>query len=44
MENIQANNKNPKLKVYSGDSHPHSSQNPKIIEINKLNSKNIIRD
>ena len=33
-----------KLKVYSGDNHPHSSQNPKIIEINKLNSKNIIRD
>ena len=33
-----------KLKIYSGDSHPHSSQNPKIIELNKLNNKNVIRD
>ncbi len=33
-----------KLKIYSGDQHPHSSQNPKIIEINKLNNKNIIRN
>jgi len=33
-----------KLKIYSGNSHPHSAQNPKIIELNKLNSKNIIRN
>ena len=33
-----------KLKIYSGESHPHSAQNPKIIEINKLNNKNIIRN
>ena len=33
-----------KLKIYSGDQHPHSSQNPKIIEISKLNNKNIIRN
>ena len=32
-----------KLKVYSGDDHPHSSQNPKILELEKLNSKNLIR-
>ena len=32
-----------KLKIYSGNEHPHSSQNPKIIELNKLNNKNIIR-
>ena len=33
-----------KLKIYSGDKHPHSAQNPKIIDLNKLNNKNIIRN
>ena len=33
-----------KLKIYSGDNHPHSSQNPKVLEIGKLNHKNIIRN
>ena len=33
-----------KLKIYSGNDHPHSSQNPKIIEISKLNSKNVVRN
>ena len=33
-----------KLKIYSGNDHPHTAQNPKIIELNKLNSKNIIRN
>ena len=32
-----------KLKVYSGSDHPHSAQNPEVIEIGKLNSKNIVR-
>ena len=32
-----------KLKIYSGSDHPHSAQNPKIIELSKLNSKNILR-
>ena len=32
-----------KLKIYSGESHPHSAQNPKVIELNKLNNKNIVR-
>ena len=32
-----------KLKIYSGNEHPHSAQNPKIIELNKLNSKNVIK-
>tara|TARA_Y100000590_G_scaffold430148_1_gene543472 strand:+ start:342 stop:800 length:459 start_codon:yes stop_codon:yes gene_type:complete len=32
-----------KLKIYTGSEHPHSSQNPKIIDVSKLNSKNIIR-
>ena len=29
-----------KLKIYSGDEHPHAAQNPKIIELAKLNKKN----
>ena len=33
-----------KLKIYSGSDHPHSAQNPKIIELSKLNSKNIIKN
>ena len=33
-----------KLKIYAGNDHPHSSQNPKIIELNNLNNKNIIRN
>ena len=33
-----------KLKVYEGNDHPHKSQNPKIIELNKLNNKNIARN
>tara|TARA_B110001452_G_scaffold191567_1_gene161670 strand:+ start:733 stop:1359 length:627 start_codon:yes stop_codon:yes gene_type:complete len=33
-----------KLKIYTGSDHPHSSQNPKIIELQKLNSKNTIRN
>ncbi len=32
-----------KLKLYSGSEHPHVSQNPKIIDVSKLNSKNISR-
>ena len=33
-----------KLKIYSGSNHPHTSQNPKIIDISKLNNKNLIRN
>ena len=33
-----------KLKIYSGDQHPHSSQNPMKIELVKLNNKNVIRN
>ena len=32
-----------KLKIYSGAEHPHSAQNPKVIDLSKLNSKNIAR-
>ena len=31
-----------KLKIYKGSNHPHESQNPKIIDFNKMNSKNKI--
>ena len=33
-----------KLKIYSGNSHPHTAQNPTVIELNKLNNKNIVRN
>ena len=33
-----------KLKIYKGNDHPHASQNPKLIELGKLNNKNLIRD
>ena len=33
-----------KLKVYSGEKHPHEAQNLKVLELNKLNSKNLIRN
>ena len=29
-----------KLKIYKGTNHPHESQNPKIIDFAKMNSKN----
>ena len=32
-----------KLKIYVGESHPHSAQNLKSLEISKMNNKNIIR-
>ena len=33
-----------KLKIYSGNDHPHSSQNPVKIDLSKLNNKNLVRD
>ena len=33
-----------KLKIYSGNEHPHTSQNPKVIEISKMNNKNLLRN
>jgi large subunit ribosomal protein L13 len=32
-----------KLKIYVGDNHPHEVQQPKIIEFDKLNKRNIVR-
>ena len=33
-----------KLKIYKGSEHPHSVQNPIVIELSKLNNKNIARN
>ena len=33
-----------KLKIYVGGTHPHTAQNLKIIELEKLNNKNIVRN
>ena len=33
-----------KLKIYSGETHPHTSQNPELINVSKLNNKNLIRN
>jgi len=33
-----------KLKIYSGEKHPHGVQNPITINIGKLNNKNLIRN
>ena len=33
-----------KLKIYVGNDHPHSAQNPHVIQLDKLNSKNIARN
>ena len=32
-----------KLKMYSGDKHPHEAQNLKVIELDKLNKKNLVK-
>ena len=31
-----------KLKIYTGDKHPHEIQKPKIIQFEKINKKNLI--
>tara|TARA_B100001996_G_scaffold322538_1_gene267384 strand:- start:89 stop:550 length:462 start_codon:yes stop_codon:yes gene_type:complete len=33
-----------KLKIYTGAEHPHSAQNIKILDVSKLNNKNLIRN
>jgi large subunit ribosomal protein L13 len=32
-----------KLKIYSGDKHPHDIQKPKVIEFEKLNKRNTVK-
>jgi large subunit ribosomal protein L13 len=33
-----------KVKIYAGENHPHTAQNPKLLDLGKLNSKNLIRN
>mgnify|MGYP001333476428 CR=1 FL=1 len=33
-----------KLKIYNGETHPHDIQKPKMIEFNKLNKRNIVKN
>ena len=33
-----------KVKIYAGEEHPHAAQNPTLIDLGKLNSKNLIRN
>ena len=33
-----------KLKIYSGSEHPHSAQNPHLLDLSKLNRKNIVKN
>ena len=33
-----------KLKIYAGSDHPHTAQNPEVIELGKLNIKNLARN
>ena len=32
-----------KLKMYTGENHPHEIQNPKIINFNELNKRNVLK-
>ena len=32
-----------KLKIYKGTEHPHTAQNPTLIDLSKLNNKNLAR-
>jgi large subunit ribosomal protein L13 len=31
------------LKIYAGESHPHTAQQPKILDVSSMNSKNVKR-
>ena len=33
-----------KLKIYSGNKHPHEAQKLNVLELNKLNNKNLVRN
>ena len=41
---VLAKNQLKKLKIYSGEEHPHSAQNPTVLDLTKINSKNTIRN
>tara|TARA_B110001452_G_scaffold251732_1_gene241033 strand:+ start:19 stop:480 length:462 start_codon:yes stop_codon:yes gene_type:complete len=33
-----------KLKIYNGENHPHDVQKPKVIDFDKLNKRNLVRN
>ena len=33
-----------KLKIYSGEEHPHEIQKPKVVDFKNLNNKNLVRN
>jgi len=33
-----------KLKIYSGENHPHDIQKPKVVNFEKLNKKNLVKN
>ena len=41
---VLSRNQLSKLKIYVGEEHPHSAQNPKVLDLSKMNNKNIIRN
>ena len=41
---VLSRNQLSKLKIYAGEEHPHSAQNPKVLDLSKMNNKNIIRN
>ena len=41
---VLAKNQIKKLKIYSGNEHPHSAQNPETLDLKKMNTKNTIRN
>ena len=41
---VLAKNQLKKLKIYAGEDHPHSAQNPQLIDLVKMNTKNTIRN
>ena len=41
---VLSRNQLSKLKIYAGEEHPHSAQNPKVLDFSKMNNKNIIRN
>ena len=41
---VLAKNQLKKLKIYSGENHPHAAQSPQILDLRKMNSKNIARN
>tara|TARA_E500000178_G_scaffold255907_1_gene252443 strand:+ start:195 stop:656 length:462 start_codon:yes stop_codon:yes gene_type:complete len=33
-----------KLKIYNGEKHPHEIQKPKVVDFDKMNKKNVIKE